>query len=98
MGRMVIILLLVAVQWILLPLAYASPPDPTGIAGIWDDADRDDVILLATSSSGATDAHTQSDLTWRLVVIALVPHGGQGLFPMALPASHAPRSPPADLI
>ena len=27
-------------------LAHASPPDPTWIAGLYDDADHDDVILL----------------------------------------------------
>jgi hypothetical protein len=30
-------------------LAYADPPDPTWIAGFWDDADYDDVIVRITS-------------------------------------------------
>src|SRR5262249_48031686 len=29
-------------------LAHATPPDPTWISGMYDDADYDDVILLAT--------------------------------------------------
>ena len=33
------------------PLAYADPPDPTWIAGFWDDADFDDVVILITSTS-----------------------------------------------
>ena len=33
----------------LTPLAYASPPDQTWIGGFYDDADYDDVVLLATS-------------------------------------------------
>jgi hypothetical protein len=35
---------------ILPPLCHASPPDPTWIAGLYDDADYDDVVLdvLAT--------------------------------------------------
>jgi hypothetical protein len=98
MGRVVIILPLVAVLWALLPLAYAAPPDPTNVHGIWDDADHDDVVILATSSSGATDSHSQSDLAWQLVVAALLPLGAHGVFLSALPASHAPRSPPTDLI
>jgi hypothetical protein len=34
----------------LTPLCHASPPDPTWIAGLYDDADYDDVVLdvLAT--------------------------------------------------
>ena len=42
------LLLLVALVW-LTPLAYASPPDQTWIGGFYDDADFDDVVLLATS-------------------------------------------------
>lgn len=37
---------------ILLPaLAYGSPPDPSWIPGLYDDADCDDVVILATSAS-----------------------------------------------
>ena len=27
------------------PLAHASPPDPSWVAGFWDDADYDDIVL-----------------------------------------------------
>ena len=37
------------------PLAHASPPDPTYIPGLYDDADYDDVILLVLSTVGALD-------------------------------------------
>jgi hypothetical protein len=33
----------------LTPLAYASPPDPAWIPGIYDAADLDDVVQLAVS-------------------------------------------------
>jgi len=36
-------------------LAYATPPDQTWIGGLYDNADHDDVVLLATSES-ATEA------------------------------------------
>ncbi len=36
----------------LTPLDHASPPDPTWIPGIYDAADYDDVVSLATSSDG----------------------------------------------
>ncbi len=42
-------LLLVCVG--LTPLAYASPPDPAWIRGIYDDADFDDVVVLITSTA-----------------------------------------------
>jgi hypothetical protein len=33
----------------LVPIAHASPPDPVWIAGTYDGADSDDVLLKATS-------------------------------------------------
>ncbi|PYM91494.1 MAG: hypothetical protein DME04_18950 [Candidatus Rokuibacteriota bacterium] len=42
---------LIAVVVVLTPVALASPADPTWIAGIYDDGDYDDVILLVTSAS-----------------------------------------------
>ncbi len=38
------------------PLAHASPPDPTYIPGLYDDADHDDVIMLALSTVGTRDS------------------------------------------
>jgi hypothetical protein len=50
-------LLLLAAVWVLVrPLAAASPPDPTWIAGVYDDGDLDDAILLAGSLVGVSDA------------------------------------------
>jgi hypothetical protein len=54
MGRMDIVrrlstLLLLVPLVSLTPLAHASPPDQTWIGGFYDDADYDDVILLALS-------------------------------------------------
>jgi len=37
---------------VLVPLAYAAPPDPTWIAGIYDNADCDDVVRLVTDGTG----------------------------------------------
>ena len=45
-------ILLLASIVALTPLAYASPPDPAWVAGIYDEADLDDVIQLATSADG----------------------------------------------
>jgi hypothetical protein len=35
-------------------LAYASPPDPSWIHGIYDDADFDDVVWIAATGAGVT--------------------------------------------
>jgi hypothetical protein len=50
------------VIWVLLatmaglaPLAYASPPDPLWIPGIYDDDDQDDVIVAVTNADGSVD-------------------------------------------
>ena len=42
---------------ILLPLlAFASPPDPSWVAGIYDGADGDDIVSLVYETSGANQA------------------------------------------
>jgi hypothetical protein len=48
-ARRLLTLLLLVPFVSLAPLAYASPPDQTWIDGFYDDADYDDVILLALS-------------------------------------------------
>ena len=88
-------LIIIVVLSVLTPLAYASPPDLTYVPGIWDDADYDDVVILATSSSAATDSHIQSAVTGRLVVIAQVFQGEDGLVAVAMPAPPPSRAPPA---
>jgi hypothetical protein len=46
-----LLLILVA----LIPLADASPPDPLWIDGIYDAADADDTVLLATSMDSVVE-------------------------------------------
>lgn len=36
-------------------LAYASPPDPSWVRGVYDDADFDDIVCLILSSTGLVD-------------------------------------------
>lgn len=46
-------LLLLALVWVLVrPLAAAIPTDPTWIAGVYDNADLDDAVLLAAGLVG----------------------------------------------
>ena len=43
-------------------LAHASPPDQTWLAGVYDQADFDDVVDLLTSALEATDSTTAPDV------------------------------------
>ena len=51
---------------VLVPMAYASPPDQTWLAGLYDNGDFDDVVVLLTSSVGLTGtpplAHAATDV------------------------------------
>src|SRR5215468_3818159 len=47
----------IALALILLPpLAFASPPDPSWVAGFYDDADGDDIVSLVCETSAANQA------------------------------------------
>jgi hypothetical protein len=45
----------------LTPVAHASPPDQTWIAGLYDDADYDDAILAVVASVASVDAQPSHD-------------------------------------
>ena len=53
--------LLVALMIALAPLAQASPPDQTWLAGLYDNDDYDDVVLTITSTASVTDSQTHHD-------------------------------------
>jgi len=76
-------------------LAYADPPDPTWIAGFWDDADYDDVIARITSTSIAAELHPPCVLEPHWVIVWLLPPGDDRFPPRPAIASHRPRAPPA---
>jgi hypothetical protein len=86
--------LLPAVLVALTALAYASPPDPSYIGGFWDDADYDDVVILATSASSIVDIQPGFDFdpTW-LVLPVLPPR--DPLISSRSFRTLAPRAPPA---
>jgi hypothetical protein len=52
--RLVVVVTLVAVVC-LVPAAHGSPPDPTWLDGLYDNADFDDVVLLITSNGGVVE-------------------------------------------
>ena len=90
--RVLTFALLVPLTW-LTPLAYASPPDQTWIGGFYDDADYDDVVLLALSlavaladTAPALDPHT-------LVVAVLLLLDAQAV-PLVAGLGTPSRAPP----
>jgi hypothetical protein len=56
------VLVLAALLVGLVPVAYASPPDQTWLAGLYDDADYDDVVIALISVVGAADGTPVPDL------------------------------------
>jgi len=85
---------LVAAVLALAPAAHASPPDQSWIAGLYDNADFDEVILLITSNLGAI----QPSLVWspRVVVLVVGRVSPADTVPPVLspPSSGPSRAPP----
>jgi hypothetical protein len=59
-GRRALALVLIGGFVALTPLGYASPPDPSWLFGLYDEADYDDVIGLLQQIVG-TDTYAASD-------------------------------------
>jgi len=85
---------LVAAVLALAPAAHASPPDQSWIAGLYDNADFDDVILLITSNLGAVDPGVAPSSRPVATVVSLVAPAAN-LAPTVSPLSSGPcRAPP----
>ena len=84
---------LVAAILALAPAAHASPPDQSWIAGLYDNADFDDVILFITSGLG--DAQPSLLCSPRVValVVGLVSPVDTAA-PVLSPPSSPSRGPP----
>ena len=55
----------------LVPLAHASPIDPTWLPGIYDEGDHDDVVLTLISASGLPHGAALQADRFLIVVAAL---------------------------
>jgi hypothetical protein len=59
----------------LLPLAHASPPDQSWIAGLYDGADHDDAVLAITDATGSPGIngsdHPPVELSSSMVALVL---------------------------
>jgi len=75
-------------------LAHASPPDQTWLAGVYDQADFDDVVGLLTSALEATDS-TVAPAAGPCLALAPKLCAAMVAWPATAPAYWAPlRAPP----
>jgi hypothetical protein len=67
--RQGVALALLGVLVLLGTLVHASPPDPTWIGGLWDDADFDDVVNRVTSALSTVESlsSTEARPSWLYV-------------------------------
>ena len=92
---LIITLVLLVALVAIIPLAYASPVDPTWNAGIYDAADYDDVVNLlmdtsATRARGELSAVASSAAGARIAVCAYAAVPGMGIL-----LAFGLRGPPA---
>ena len=89
--------LLIGVLLVGLPtLAFADPPDPTWIAGYWDDDDFDDAVIAITAASAVEappPVDTELPLSVPIALVEMPRHDAYGA--PRRPAS-SPRAPPVD--
>jgi len=73
MWRAISALLIVTVLCLLPVAAGASPPDPTWIAGIYDEADGDDVVWILDDTVACAHHDTDAFLVRFCLPAALIP-------------------------
>ena len=90
--RLVLPLLIAAV----VPLAASSPPDPTWIAGVYDEADYDDVVaLLLAEDAAATGTGRAAGEIGAAAVGGLIPRAHSTVVTHTAVRLFRLRSPPA---
>jgi hypothetical protein len=94
MHRALMVALIAMALCCLFPLAHASLPDPTWVAGVWDDGDHDDIVLLLTSVSAIASALLASELDGPTAVAALASIADDSRVLAPLRSLQHPRAPP----
>jgi len=82
----------------LTPLAYASPPDPSWVRGIYDDADYDDVVVLITSAAAVTAPVLVVDIRLLPPRAGFTSQRAEGPVPPRPVSSLQSRAPPASWV
>lgn len=90
-----LLVVLVLVMPATLPaLAYASPPDPSWIYGVYDGADHDDVVVLVISATGSLGG-TAVDLLPIPLLLGMLPQSTERATVAFSAFADRPRAPPA---
>lgn len=95
---MVIALILIAGFVAMIPFTYASAIDPTWLAGIYDDADYDEIVRLLTETSGVGTAPVHPAAESLTFITRIVVEGMNEPPQSAIPRSIQPRSPPTQTV
>jgi hypothetical protein len=83
-----------------MPLAHARPPDPVWLAGIYDDADFDDVVLAVMLCDGAVECALPAGVAGvagvrpALVIVRSAPRPEESFVPGVFRSSLNVRAPP----
>ena len=88
------VVILVALMLTLTGLAYASPPDPSWIAGLYDDDDFDNVVDYITSTSHFVFVAVPTDLRPVHDLIVLPVQLDVDIVAVIPLAAFGPRAPP----
>ena len=92
-GRRIVGWLVLALLVALPALAHAAPGDPTWIAGMYDDADGDDLVALAASAEAVPGM--PAELVPALVACPAAAPDAQVLLRPPAPSPVHSRAPPA---
>lgn len=90
-----VIALVMVAQAALPALAFASPADPSWISGIYDDADYDDLVALATAETGSGVPVVPTVLRPRPLLWGHLLDGAGTVALVRSVSAPGPRAPPA---
>jgi len=96
--RPLIVALMVAGPAILPALAYASPPDPSWVPGIYDAADFDDVVVLVVSAAGNIGPAILADDRPVPLLLGSLPQTTEGGCLVLRLSQIRPRAPPLPVV
>jgi hypothetical protein len=76
------------------PLAYGSPPDPTWIEGIYNDADGDNIIVSLTCAAWVVELTPPVSLNLLFVAVPFAPPASPRIVSTDIRPTPPGRAPP----